>query len=120
MTATRLLATALVALASTAHAYVPCNHTDKTMTMRHAEHLGGSALIAGAATYYTHSKLEGFAVAFGVGLLKEAADTQNPKDAFTCKSLVADAIGAAVGAELGGWFIKPDARGAVVGWTGEF
>jgi uncharacterized protein YfiM (DUF2279 family) len=120
MTAARILATALITLASTAHAYVPCNHTDKTMTTRHAEHLVGSAAIAGAATYATDSRLEGFGIAFGVGLLKEMADTQNPKDAFTCKSLVADALGAAIGAQLGGWFIKPDTHGAVVGWTGEF
>lgn len=120
MTAARVLAAALIAATSAAHAYVPCNHTDKTMTARHAEHLVGSAAIAGAATYATDSRLEGFAIAFGVGLLKEMADTQNPKDAFTCKSLVADAIGAAVGAQLGGWFIKPDTHGAVVGWTGDF
>lgn len=116
----RILILAALCAAFSAHAIVPCNHTDKTVTLRHGEHLAVSAVMATAGTYYTKSKWEGFGISFGIGLLKEIRDSQDPNDAFTCKSLVADAIGAALGAEIGGAVVQYRDKGVQVSWSSAF
>lgn len=94
----------------------PAHALDTTTRDQHAAlHFAGSALIAGVATHYSGSELEGFGIAFAVGVGKELYDTTRPAlkstgrpaDAFTCKALLWDAAGAALGAKLGGLTITP-------------
>lgn len=119
----------LVAAAALVAAALPAHALDtKTRDEHAAMHFAGSALIAGVATHYTGSELEGFGIAFTVGVAKEVYDTTRPavqstgrpKDAFTCKALLWDSLGAALGAKLGGLTIEKTAGGVAVGYSGSF
>jgi len=112
---TTACAIACAAFLSTAHA------GDKTFTPHHWEHFGGSAVLAVAATDYTQSEWKGFGITLGVGLAKELIDkTQGQYGMFTCKSLAADAIGAAVGAKLGGLTITREDKTTTVAYSTRF
>lgn len=62
-------------------------------------HVETCALISAAVTRYTHNAVIGAAVAFGVGLLKEAYDKATGEE-FDWKDVAADAVGAVAGAVM--------------------
>lgn len=62
-------------------------------------HVETCALISAAVTRYTHNAIIGAAVAFGVGLLKEAYDKATGEE-FGWKDVAADAVGALAGAVM--------------------
>lgn len=103
---------------------------DELLTTRKAAHTLASAAIAGVATDLTGSELEGFSIALAAGLAKEELDRyrrgkqigrgQQPKDALTCKALLADAVGSAIGAKLGGLYVERQGRQTVVAYSAVF
>lgn len=121
-----LLTIALCALA----ALCQPAHAEDWLTVRKAEHLVGSAAISGLATHYTGSELEGFGIAFTIGLAKEEIDRykrgrsiargEQPHDALTVKALVADAVGSTIGAKLGGLTIDHDQHTTVIAYSEAF
>lgn len=62
-------------------------------------HVETCALISAVVTRYTHNAIIGAAVAFGVGLLKEAYDKATGEE-FDWKDVAADAVGALAGAVM--------------------
>ena len=99
----------LLALAAAAHAD-SWTGRDKQM------HLAAGAAIAMPVTLATGSTGYGLAAGCGVGVLKEVADTQRAGPTPSVKDAIVTCAGAAIGAQLGGFFIAPRRDGVTIGF----
>ncbi len=70
-----------------------------------ARHLVVSAALGTASGAYFENKWTAFGVAMIPGLAKEIMDSRKHDNHFSGKDLVANAIGAALGVQLGHWMI---------------
>jgi hypothetical protein len=119
----RTLAVLLVAVLCSA--FQPEARAGDLWTAHKLLHLTGSAALAGVATDYTGSEWEGAGIAFSAGLAKEGLDAyrrrhRNGHDMFTCDALIADAIGAAIGAKMGGIYLERQSHGVQVAYSTNF
>jgi uncharacterized protein YfiM (DUF2279 family) len=101
----------LLALSSYAHA-------DSWTSEDKAYHLVGGAVIGAAVTLQTESKMYGFMAGTAVGLLKEISDRRTT--GFSSKDLIVTSIGAALGAQAGGWMITARRDRVAVAYVAEF
>lgn len=104
MTVSAFLAAAVLA-AATLPAAAGCTRHDRFGTPDKALHAMGGAVVAMAATLHTGDRWAGFLWGAGVNLVGELADcagggTGSAHDAF------AGAVGAAIGAQLGGLLLR--------------
>jgi putative lipoprotein len=81
------------------------NGPDKT------RHFALSAMIGTLSAMHFESKWKAFGVALIPGLLKEVHDGSQADNHFSGKDLVADAVGAAVGVQIGHWLVTRDGIG---------
>lgn len=97
-----LFALALFAITSAAHADDTWTGPDKKL------HLGAGIVIGAVGTLATGSRMAGFALGAGAGLLKEVYD-DHYRDIHTvsAKDFAVTALGAAIGAQLPGLLIGP-------------
>jgi putative lipoprotein len=70
------------------------------------KHLAVSAAMAGAFVAAGMSERQAFAASLAVGLAKELHDSRRGGSGFSGKDLAADALGAYMGAKLGGVIIR--------------
>ncbi len=75
------------------------NGSDKSL------HLAVSAALGTATGMHFEDKWKAFGVAMIPGIAKEVIDSQRKDNHFSTKDIVADAIGAALGVQLGHWII---------------
>ncbi|MDD5390175.1 MAG: hypothetical protein PHD37_12565 [Gallionellaceae bacterium] len=94
-----LAAVAAVSFATTALAADEWNGSDKI------KHVAVSAAFGTASAMHFEDKWVAFGVAMIPGVLKEVADSTRKNNHFSGKDLVADALGAALGVQLGNWIV---------------
>lgn len=97
---TLLAASACLALFPSAQAADDWSGADKRA------HFAVSAVLGTAAAMHYENKWTAFGVAMIPGLLKELTDNR-----FSGKDLAADALGAALGVQLGHWIVTRDGVG---------
>lgn len=97
-----LVAIALIAITSAAHADDTWTSPDKAL------HLGAGIAIGAIGTLATGSRTAGFALGAGAGLLKEVYDDRHRNiHTVSAKDFAVTALGAAIGAQLPGLLIGP-------------
>jgi uncharacterized protein YfiM (DUF2279 family) len=69
------------------------------------KHFAVSFVLGTASGAYFENKWTAFGVAMIPGLIKEISDSQKSNNHFSGKDLAADALGAALGVQLGNWII---------------
>ncbi len=69
------------------------------------KHVAVSAALGTASAMHFEDKWVAFGVAMIPGVLKEVADSTRKNNHFSGKDLVADALGAALGVQLGNWIV---------------
>ena len=98
----RLLLLTLLLVASSAHA--KCTAQDSWRGADKAQHLGIGAVIGAAGTLYTGSRWQGVALGAGVGALKEVVDSTG-RGTCSFQDFAVTAVGAAIGAQFGGFVV---------------
>lgn len=100
---TRLLLAALLALLlpPAVQAEDDWSGTDKS------RHFAVSAVLGAVAGAHMENRWAAFGVAMIPGLVKELADSHKDNGRFSGKDLAADALGAALGVQLGHWWVSP-------------
>ncbi len=94
-----LFAAVCLASFSSAWAADDWNGADK------AKHVAVSAVLGTVSAMHFEDKWTAFGVAMIPGVLKEIADSQQSRNHFSGKDLAADALGAALGVQLGNWMV---------------
>jgi len=94
-----LAAIALAASFTSAQAADDWNGADK------GKHFAVSAALGTASAMHFEDKWVAFGVAMIPGVLKEVADSSRTNGRFSSKDLAADALGAALGVQLGNWLV---------------
>jgi len=69
------------------------------------KHIAVSAAFGTASAMHFEDKWVAFGVAMIPGVLKEIADGSRDNGRFSAKDLAADALGAALGVQLGNWIV---------------
>ena len=100
-----LLASLTFIVASPALAADDWNGADK------GKHFAVSALLGTASAMHFEDKWVAFGVAMIPGVLKEIADSSRDNGHFSGKDLAADALGAALGVQLGHWIVTRNGIG---------
>lgn len=86
-------------------ATAPSRAADRWNGQDKAEHVAVSAVIGTASGAYFEKRWTAFGVAMIPGLLKEVADSRAAHNHFSGKDIAADAVGAALGVQLGHWIV---------------
>lgn len=113
-------ATIISALLACASFAASAQTVDTWTSADKGKHLVVSGAIGAAATVATDSKAWGTGLCVAVGAAKELADSRSTAHTASWKDLAADAIGCAIGAQIGGLYITPTRDGARVAWSIKF
>ena len=111
----KFIFTALAAILMAGNAVAGCRANDQWTGPDKRDHLVAGTLIATVATMHTASPFAGFLVGTGAGLAKEMLDATGNGDC-TLQDFVATAVGAGVGAYLGGWVVTRAQGRTLVSW----
>lgn len=85
-------------------------HADSWTGQDKAQHAVGGFAIGSLTTALTKSKTAGCLMGAGVGLAKEAYDSQHPdKHSASTKDFIVTAAASCLGASFSGFFITPNA-----------
>lgn len=87
------------------------NAADKWDSPDKAEHFAVSAAIGTLAAMHYENKWKAFGVALIPGLLKEIYDGSQDNKRFSGKDMAINALGAAVGVQIGHWIVTRDGVG---------
>jgi hypothetical protein len=110
----RLIAILFAALITAAPAHAKCTARDAWRGADKTQHLGIGAVIGMAGTLQSGNRWHGFAWGTGIGALKELADADG-SGTCSAQDFLVTAIGAAIGAQAGGFLF--DLRRDRVGVT---
>jgi uncharacterized protein YfiM (DUF2279 family) len=75
------------------------------------KHFAVSAVLGTLSAMHYENKWRAFGVALIPGLLKELYDSGQPGNHFSGKDMTANALGAAVGVQIGHWIVTRDGIG---------
>lgn len=87
------------------------NAADKWDSPDKAEHFAISAAIGTLSAMHYESKWKAFGVALIPGLVKELYDGAQDNKRFSGKDMAINALGAAVGVQIGHWFVTRNGVG---------
>lgn len=90
---------------------VAAEAADKWDSPDKAEHFAVSAAIGTLSAMHFENKWKAFGVALIPGLLKEIHDGSQDNKRFSGKDMAINALGAAVGVQIGHWIVTRDGVG---------